>query len=59
MSILNLNTYTILPPVGKEYMSFMKEGKTDQTARSIKSKILIKVIDYVLSIDTFGQNVLC
>ena len=28
-SILNLNTPMILPPVGKEYMCFLKEGKSD------------------------------
>ena len=34
----------------------MKEGKTDQAARCIKSRIITKVIDYVLSIDTFKQQ---
>ena len=58
-SILNVNTPTILPPVGKEYMCFMKEGKSDQAARCIKSRIITKVIDSVLSIDTFEKNVLC
>ena len=37
-SILNLNTPTILPPVGKEYMCFQKDGKTAQAARCIKIK---------------------
>ena len=55
-SILNLNTPTILPPVGKEYMCFMKEVKSVQAARCIKSSIMTKVIDYVLSIDTFEQQ---
>ena len=32
-SRLNFNTTTILPPVGKEYMCFMKEGKSDQASR--------------------------
>ena len=54
--ILNLNTPTILPPVGKEYMCFQKDGKTAQDARCIKSSIMTKVIDYVLSIDTFEQK---
>ena len=36
----------------------MKEGKSDQAARCIKSSIMTKVIDYVLSIDKFEkQNV--
>ena len=34
----------------------MKEGKYEQTTRCIKSRILTKVIDYVLSIDTFEQQ---
>ena len=34
----------------------MKEGKTDQAARSIKPRIMTKVIDSVLSIDTFEQQ---
>ena len=52
-SIFTSNTPTILPQVGKEYVFFMKEGKSDQAARSIKSSIRTKVIDSVLSIDTF------
>ena len=52
-SISNLHTTKILPPVGKEYMCFMKEGKYDQAARCIKSSIMTKVIDYVLLFDTF------
>ena len=34
----------------------MKEGKSDQAVRCIKSRIMTKVIDSVLSIDTFGQQ---
>ena len=34
----------------------MKEGKSSQAARCIKSRILTKVIDYVLSIGTFEQQ---
>ena len=55
-SILNLNMPTILPPVGKKYLSFLKEDKTDQTGRCIKKSIITKFIDYVLSIDTFEQQ---
>ena len=42
--------------VGKEYMCFQKDGKTAQAARCIKSSIITKVIDYVLSIDKFKQQ---
>ena len=34
----------------------MKEGKYDQAARCIKSRIINKVIDSVISIDTFEQQ---
>ena len=37
-------------------MCFMKEVKSVQAARCIKSSIMTKVIDYVLSIDTFEQQ---
>ena len=55
-SILNLNTSTILPPVGKEYMCFMKEDKSDQADRCNKSRIINKVIDSIISINTFEQQ---
>ena len=34
----------------------MKEGKSDQATRCIKSRIMTKVIDSVLSIDTFEKQ---
>ena len=34
----------------------MKEGKSDQASRCIKSRIMTKVIDFGLSIDTFEQQ---
>ena len=37
-------------------MCFMKEGKSDQAGRCIKSRIMTKVIDSVLSIDKFEQQ---
>ena len=37
-------------------MCFQKDGKTSQASRCIKSRIMTKVIDYVLSIDTFDQQ---
>ena len=54
--MLNLQKTTILPPVGKEYMCFHNDGKSAQSARCIKSRIITKVIDYFLSIETFEQN---
>ena len=35
-SRLDFNTPTIIPQIGKEYMCFMKEDKSDQAARCIK-----------------------
>ena len=55
-SILNLNAPTILFPVDKEYMCFQKDGKNAQSARCIKSRIMTKVIDSVISIHTFEQQ---
>ena len=37
-------------------MYFQRDGKTYQADRSIKSRIMTKVIDYVLSIDNFEQQ---
>ena len=34
----------------------MKEGKYDQAPRCIKSRIMTKATDYILSIDTFEQQ---
>ena len=34
----------------------MKEGKSDQAVRCIKSRIMTKEIDYVISIDKFEQQ---
>ena len=46
----------ILPPVGKEYMCFQKNGKITHSARCIKSGIMNKLIDYVLFFYTFEQQ---
>ena len=37
-------------------MCSIKEGKSDQAVKCIKSRIMTKVIDYVLSIDIFEQQ---
>ena len=34
----------------------MKEGKSDQAVRCIKSRIMTKVIYFVLSVDTFEEQ---
>ena len=56
MSMLNLHTNTKLPLAGKEYVCFQNDGKTAQAAKCIRSRIMNKVIEYVLSIDTFEQQ---
>ena len=43
-SILNLHTPTILLPVGNEYTCFLKDGKSAQATRCIKSRLITKVI---------------
>ena len=55
MSMFNLHKSAILPPVGKDYMCFKNYDKTAQADRCIKSRIITKVIDSILSIDTFEQ----
>ena len=37
-------------------MCFTKEGKYDQATRCIKSRMMTKVIGYILSIDKFEQQ---
>ena len=56
MKLLNIHTTTKVPPVGKEYMCFQNDGKNAQASNCIKSKIMNKVTDSVLSIDTFEQK---
>ena len=51
---LKLHTTANLPSVGKEYMCFQNNGKTAQKEKCIKSRIMTKVVDYVLLIGTFS-----
>ena len=37
-------------------MCFLKEDRSDQAVRCIKSRIMTNAIDYVLSIDTFEKK---
>ena len=56
MSLLNLQTTTKLYSVGKEYTCFQNDGKTAQVAKYVRSRIMTRVIDYILPIDTFEQQ---
>ena len=55
-NLLNLHTTTKLPPLGKYYFYFQNDGKNAQATKCIKSRIMIKVVYYVLLIDTFEQQ---
>ena len=47
---------TQLPPVGKEYLCFQVNSKSPHAAQCIKSRVLNKAIDSILSIDTFYEQ---
>ena len=47
---------THLPPLGKEYLCFQVDKKSPHAAQCIKSRVLNKVINYILSINTFEQQ---
>ena len=46
---------TELPPVGEEYFYFQVNRKSPHTAQCVKSSILNKAIDSILSIDIFEK----
>ena len=43
---------TQLPPLGKEYLCFQVDNKSPHAAQCVKSRVLKKVIDSILSINT-------
>ena len=47
---------TQLPPLGKEYLCFQVDNKSPHDAQCVKSIVLKKFIDYILSINTFEQK---
>ena len=51
-NMLNFHTTMIFPPVGKAFF-VQNDGKTAQAYRCIKSRIITKVIDSVILVDTF------
>ena len=53
---VELQKTTKLPPAGKEYLCFQISSKYPRSAQCARSRILNKAIDYILSIDTFGQQ---
>ena len=47
---------THLPPLGKEYLCFQVDNKSPHAAQCVKSRVSNKVIDSILSINTFEQQ---
>ena len=47
---------TQLSPVGKEYLCFQVDNKSPHAAQCVKSRVLNKAIDSILSIETFEQQ---
>ena len=47
---------TQLPPLGKEYLCFQVDNESPHASQFIKSRVLKKVIDSILSINTFEQK---
>ena len=45
-----------LPPLGKEYLCFQVDNKYPHAAQCVKSRVLNKVIDSILSFNTFEQQ---
>ena len=53
IATVELRKTTELPPVGKEYLCLQVNSKSPHAAQCVKSGILNKAIDSILSIDTF------
>ena len=47
---------THLPPLGKEYLCFQVDNKSPHAAQCVKSRVLHKVIDSILSINAFEKQ---
>ena len=53
---IELPKTTHLSPLGKEYLCFQIDNKYPHDAQCVKSRVLNKVIDSILSINTFEQQ---
>ena len=56
ISPVELHKTKKLPLTGKEYLCFQINSKSPYAAHCVKSRILNKAIDYILSIDTREQQ---
>ena len=54
--LFTLHTTKTIPVVGKDHTCFLIDSKHDQIDKCVKSRIMTKVIDCVLFIDTFEQQ---
>ena len=50
------DTKTKIPLAGKEYLFFHIHGRYSHAAQCVKSRIMIKSVDSILSIDTFEKH---
>ena len=50
---VKLHTTTKSPPYGKEYLCFQINGTFSQAANCVKYMIMTKVVNFILSDDTF------
>ena len=53
---IELQTTNKLPPAVKEYLCFHINGRSSHADQCVKSRIMNKSINYILSIDTFEQQ---
>ena len=53
---VELQKKTHLPPFGKEYLCLQVDNKSPHAAQCVKSRVLNKVIDSILFINTFEQK---
>ena len=56
ISPVELHATTKIRPAGKEYLCFHIHGRSSHAAQCVKSRIMNKAINSILSIDTFEQQ---
>ena len=56
MAPVELHRTTTLPQVSKYYLCLQINSKSSHAPQCVKSRILNKAIDYILSINTFEQH---
>ena len=56
ITYLKLYTMTESPPDGKEYLCYQINGRSYHAAQCVKSRIMNKAINNILSVDTFEKQ---